>query len=476
MQSAVPGFTISMLAAGATLVACVAYNPSPINPAVVLQQQSDKTVDLPAVRSEIARLAPESEWDGHRWDSLALLAAALTANPDIANARAAVSTAQAEAKAADQSPGPALSLTTEYAFNAPEASPWLFGIASDFTIDTGVRRQSRVDIAGLNARIALFDYLDTVWSVRLTIRRAMTEILLTQQEILIANDLTDIRRRQLLAMEHRVSAGAASYVELQRVRADLAANQRLLADVNSRAAAAMLSLAAAIGVSVDTLDSRELDWPDIGTPHRYTDPLPESCQSESLLARSDVARASLAYDQSESALHSAIAAQYPALHIGPGYTWERGLKKLPFSLGLVLPPLDFNRAAIDAANARLAEAGSKLEATVSSALNALELAQHNYRAAWTQFEKSQQQRRFEEQLAAQAEARLSAGAMDRIDWSIAQLASLMAKLDEIAAIQSVRDSETLLEDTLRRPLDGPELAIKADQPIPRGHPCQPDRL
>jgi CRISPR system Cascade subunit CasA len=476
MQSAVPRFTISLLAAGAALVACSAYNPSPIDPAVVLQQKSDATVDLPAVRSEIARLAPEVEWDGRSWNSLSLLAAALTANPDIANARAAVSTAQAEAKAADQSPGPALSLTTEYAFNAPESSPWLFGIASDFTIDTGVRRQSRVDIADLSVRIAVFDYMDVAWSVRLRIRRAMTELLLTQQEISIANDLTGIQQRRLLAMEHRVSAGAASYVELQRVRSDLAADQRLLADVNSRATAAMLSLAAAIGVSVDALDTRELDWPDIGTPHRYAAPLPEFCQSESLLARSDVARASLAYDQAESALQSAVAAQYPVLHIGPGYTWERGLKKLPFSLGLALPPLDFNRAAIDAANARRAEAGSKLEATVSSALNALELAQHNYRAAWTQFEKSQQQRSFGEQLAAQAEARLSAGAIDRIDWSIAQSASLAAKLDELAAIKGVRDAETLLEDTLRRPLDGPELAINADQPIPREHPCQPNPL
>jgi CRISPR system Cascade subunit CasA len=320
----------------------------------------------------------------------------------------------------------------------------------------------------------LFDYMDTVWSVRLKIRRAMTEILLTQREILIANDLTDIRQRHVLAMEHRVSAGAASYVELQRVRSDLAADQRLLADADSRAAAAMLSLAAAIGAPIDALDERELYWPDVDAPHRYADPLPESCQSQSLLARSDVARASLAYDQSEAALHSAVAAQYPELHIGPGYTWERGLRKLPFSLGLAFPPLDLNRSAIDAANARRAEAGTRLEAAIFSALTAIELAQHNYRAAWTQFEKSQQQRSFGEQLAAQAEARLSAGAIDRIDWSMAQSASLAAKRDENAAIKGVRNAETQLEDALRQPLNGPELAINADQSIPREHACQPD--
>jgi len=63
-----------------------------------------------------------------------------------------------------------------------------------------------------------------------------------------------------------------------------------------------------------------------------------------------------------------VANQYPALRIQPGYTYERGLVKLPFGVNLQLPPFDFNRAAIAAAEARRAQAGVKLESTQATIL------------------------------------------------------------------------------------------------------------
>ncbi|WP_409127191.1 hypothetical protein, partial [Streptomyces niveiscabiei] len=41
--------------------------------------------------------------------------------------------------------------------------------------------------------------------------------------------------------------------------------------------------------------------------------------------------------------------------------------KIPFNIGLVLPPLDLNRRAIAAAEARRSEAGKRLEADVAGA-------------------------------------------------------------------------------------------------------------
>ncbi len=462
MQAAALLRSLSFFCIGAALSGCISYAPAPLDPASLLRQQALASIDVAAVQAEIARLAPTAEWDGQRWDRLSLLAAALTSNPEIARARATVTAVEAEAKAARIAPGFSLTLTTEYAFNPPEASPWLLGIASDLPLDTGVRREARISFAELNARIALFDYLDTVWSVRLRIRQALAAYLLAAREVALARELTALHDRQLAAMEHRLQAGAAAHTDLERVRLSAAADLQRLSDAQARAMAAALQIASAVGLPGAGLDEASLTWPAIDAPQVLAAQLPKNCLEAALLARPDVARASRSYDQAEETLKSAVASQYPALRIGPGYTWERGLNRLPFALGLSLPSLDLNHAAIGAAEARREEAGRALEATVAAARNAVDAAQSDYRAAWVQLERSRQQSGIANRLAAQAEAAIAAGAIDRIEWSAAQSGRLTALLDELAAVRNVRAAEAALEDALRRPLEGPELAITAD--------------
>jgi CRISPR system Cascade subunit CasA len=462
MQPAYKFRSLPLLLLAATFPGCIAYAPAPLDPASILQQQNSAALNPTALGAEIARLAPAAEWDGHRWDRLTLLATALISNSEIAHARARVSAVEAEAKAAQVAPGFNLTLTTEYAFNAPEASPWLLGIASDLPLDTGARRAARIGIAELNARIALFDYLDTVWSVRLHIRQALAKHLLASKEIALAHELRALHDRQLAAMQHRVTAGAASHTDLERIRMSAAASMQRLSDTEARAAMSALQISAALGIPSGELDTAALTWPAVEAPQALADQLPANCLDQALLARSDVARSSRQYDQAEETLKSAVASQYPMLHIGPGYTWERGLSKLPFALGLSLPALDLNHAAIAAAEARREEAGRALEATVAAARSAVAAAQSDYRAAWLQLENSRQQTDIAERLAAQAETAITAGAIDRIDWITAQTGRLTAKLDELTAVQNVRAAEAALEDALRRPLEGPELAIATD--------------
>ena len=465
-----------ILIAGATLSCwlsgCMSYAPAPLTPAAVLHEQATAALDEAAVRNEITRLAPGAEWDGRRLDRLSLLAAALTANPEIAHARATATAAAAEAKAAHVLQGPTLLLTTEYAFNAPEASPWQLGVGGDILLDTGVRRQSRINTAELSAKIAVFDYTDTAWLVRLRIRSALAQHLLARKESEAANLLVALRERQLTAMQRRLSAGTAAHTDVERARAQLATDRRRLADAEARAAVTALQLAAAVGVAPGAIDESTLSWPEIDAPQKLTSPLPATCLAAALLARPDVSRASLAYDQAEEALKSAVASQYPQLHLGPAYAWERGLKKLPFVLSLSLPPLDLNHAAIAAAEARRLEAGYALEVVVAAAGTAVELAQQDYAAAWIQLEQARQQRQIADRLAAQADTAIGAGAIDRFEWNTAQSGRMVAELDELTAAQNVRSAETSLENALRRPLDGPELAITSGQ-IPSEDPtCQ----
>ena len=134
--------------------------------------------------------------------------------------------------------------------------------------------------------------------------------------------------------------------------------------------------------------------------------------------------------------------------------------ELPFSLGLVLPPADLNRGAIAAAEARRKEAGVHLEAVIVRGQAAIEAALIEQRAAYAALARVREvditaAKRF----AAQADQELANGAIDRVDWSAAQVGLALAELAEIEALRRVHAADAALEDALRRPLEGPELQI-----------------
>jgi outer membrane protein TolC len=469
-----PGPVVRLLLAwclGASLSSCVTYQPAPIDAAETIQQQAGAVIDSQQVNAEIQRLAPGAEWDGHTWNRLSLLAVALIDNPDVALARATAAAVEAEARAAEVAPGPSFALATEYAFNAPEASPWLLGVAGDLPIDAGDRREARIDMARLQARMSFFDYLDTAWSVRSRIRRALADRLLTEDEIALAQELVALRESQVTAMSHRVQGGSASHVDLERMRADGASDRLRLTLAEARAASAMLQLTAAVGVPPGLIEASALSWPAVRDPQPMSEAMFSACREAAVVARPAVMRASLAYDQSEAALKSAVASQYPSFRIGAGYVWERGLKKLPFALGLTLPPLDLNHAAIAAAEARRQEAGKALEAAVAVATSTLDLALSDYRSAWTELDRTREQAVIADQIAAQADRAFDAGAINRIDWISAQSGSKAAKLDVLGAVQKVRIAEAALEDSLRQPLDGPEREIGGNQILNEDSSC-----
>ncbi len=443
----------------ALLAACANYEPAPLEPAQLYRQYQHSDMDADAIRQELEKLAPGYGWDGEHLDRLVLLAAALEGNPAIEQSRASATAAAAEAVAAEVRPGPTLGLTSEYAFNAPEPSPWLLGVAAGLPLDLGARREARIDIASLQARIALVDYLDTVWSVRSSLQRALAGYLLAEQEASTGTELVELRERQAEAMRHRVAEGDASQFDLSQVLANLAADRLRTADAQAQAARSLVQLAAAVGVPAGSIDAESLEWPLVDAPREVPPDRFLGCSEAAVVARPTVMRASLAYDQAEAALKSAVAAQYPTVNLGTGYIWERGLKKLPFSLGLALPPLDLNRAAIAAAEARREEAGRALEAAVAGAANSLDLALSDYRAAWRLLDQAREQATIAADEALRADRALRLGAFNRIEWSSAQATARTMALDALAAVRRVRAAEAALEDALRQPLDGPELVI-----------------
>lgn len=443
--------------------ACVPYRPQPISPALIVERRAALVIDAAAVSDRVAQLAPSRKSGAISWDRLSLFAASTLYNPDIVAARAALDTAAANARVARVWPNATLTLTTEYARDPSAGSPWLFGGALDIPLDIGGRRGARAAVADLSVLAARYEVAESIWTARIAIRRALANRFIADREIALLSDLVQVRDRQFAAMERRVGAGEASRGELERVRADGADAVRRLTDAEGKRRGAMHALAAAIGVSEPAVATLSLEWD--GFEAAAPDPashMSQDARLEAVLARADVLKAIIAYDQAEAELRGEVAKQFPAISLQPGYTWERGLVKLPFSIGLTLPPLDLNRHAIDAAEAKRAEAGRRLEAVIAAAEAAIDSALVETRASRSSlFHIRSVEVPAASSLAAQADRELAAGAIDRTEWAAAQAGAREARASEIASLARVYEAEAALEDALRRPLTGPEMMIEA---------------
>ena len=453
--------------AALALGGCQSYHPAPIDAVAVTVARQQRPADAEAVRAEQARIAPAAPYDPARWNRLSLLAALLVHNPDVTAARAAIASARAQERADRQWPGATLTLSSEYANDPSTSSPWLLGGALDMPLDIGGRRTARITSAAIAVSIARYDYADTLWAARMQARRALIDMMTAMREVETGEQLLGFRSEQQAAMEKRLKAGAVARADLERVRADVAGAAASVEDARGRAAAGRQALAAALGLSVAAIAPIAFDWPGFDSPAPVpTDALRD--RTGATVARADVLKAIAAYDQAESDLRGEVAKQYPAINIGPGYTWERGLTKLPLSVGLALPPFDLNRHAIAAAQAKRAEAGRKLEAVVATANAGLDGAISEARLARAALARVRQaDLPIARRLAAQADAQLRLGQIDRTDWAAAQGGVPQARLAEIAALARVQSADAALEDALRRPLEGPELMLTPGALAPR---------
>ncbi len=431
---------LALAGAALTLSACVAYAPAPVRLDAYPDRRAATQLSAPA--------------DGHDWTGAELLAEALRNNPAVAEAAAKYRTARAAAKVSHVPPPASLTLTAEYAKSEPKQ--WLYGATSDIPLDIGGRRQTRIDAADLAALQALYDYGEAVWTIRTALAKARTERAFADAEVAQAREVEVVRQTRADRLDRRVAAGEDDRSLALTARGELETARRRVSDAQSRRAAADAAMAGALGVPV--LAVRDLRLAPATTMPNTLD-VPAAARAAALTRR-DVLRAVVDYDLAEGALRLEIAKQYPEVRIGPGYTYDHGVAKLPFNLALTLPPQDLNRAAIAQAEAKRAEAGRSLEAVQAAALTAVDAAEAATTAA--RVAANQVQSRDipnADALAATTARSLAAGAADRVDDLGARALALETRLTLLDARKAQALAEIDLEDALRAPFDPAELIL-----------------
>lgn len=381
-----------------------------------------------------------------------LMAQALKTSPTILKSQSSVLAAQATAQSAKVHPAASLSLTTEYSKAAGGTSPWLYGAALDLPTDLGQRRDSRVQSADLTVLEAYYAYVEVLWGTYSKIKHGLIDRHYADEEQQIASELVSARSTAVTLMAQRAQQGEEPDLALVRMKSDLASAQSLERVAKARRARADQVLADALGVRVDKVESLKIT-PDV-KDGAFDKADFVTWRRGAVLVRKDVLSAVAAYERSDLELRLAYAKQYPEVRLGPGYVWERGVGKLPLSVGLSLPPYDLNRAAIAEANARRIEAGRALEVSQAAVLAAVD-------QAWTAIKQAQSNRNQVDQtdlpLArkafANAQMTYRAGETDALDFASAKAAIAEATLSALETRHLASLAQADLEDALRRPFN-----------------------
>ena len=407
------------------LCACASYAPKPLDVA---------TLTEPALTT-----LPDAD----------LLPVALAQSPAVAAARAQYDAALRDRDAQKRLPPMTLTLIQEYSRDANAQKPWLYTGQLDVPLDTGGRRTGRITTADIAVAKAVYALGDAMWTVRQNLRQAQSDLDFARRSVDLDQQLVATRTAYRDTVDKQVSGGEESRATADQARLDLSSAQQTLRQAEAARDQAETALARVLNATPAAAHGFAGSNPTLSA---MDGDAIETLSAKALYARSDIHTAVLEYDSAENDLRVAVAGQYPDIHVAPGYTWERGMVKLPLNWVLTLPPTDLNRAHIAAATDRRAATGKALEDTVKAAQASIAQAHSAWRAATAVADKTTNEDvPLAMTMAGRAERSLQAGEAGRADVLLAHIVALDTRLAALSVQQTAADDRLKLEDALRQP-------------------------
>ncbi|MFC5743826.1 TolC family protein [Dyella tabacisoli] len=449
------------LAMAVLLGGCASYQPKPIDTATTQAQWQARRLDDPALAARLQAALPSGEhWPPVTYGRAELLLAALALNPDLAEARAHLTEAGAAVRTAKAIPNPTVGLALErYTQSQAGSSSWLWGISTNMLIDTMLRRRLRAELADAGVRGARLDYAEKVWAVRHSLRTALADTLLARRQQQLAEQSVSKATALQAALQQRHALGESASSETLLAAQTLAQSHNEAAAAAQRLADANARLARAVGVPANALDGIALRWDDFDTPVVAAADQRAALEDRARLSRVDLERALVDYDSRETELHQQVRAQYPQISLGPGYTYDHGVRKLQFNLSATLPIFDQNQGPIAEAEARREAAGRHVEAVQASIDSEIDSANAKFAATRQALAAARSGQQAAQRLARQAELGHAHGEDDRVAVLNAQLAALTAAQAQLTAWDQSQQALGALEDAVRTPLDNDETRL-----------------
>jgi cobalt-zinc-cadmium efflux system outer membrane protein len=441
-----------------TIAGCVQYHAAPLQLRADAAGFAARRLDGVPLRDELARLLPQAavSWPPREWDRAELLAVALTQNPQLAVARAQVKEALSREVTAAQAPNPDLTVQSEYARH--DTHPWLYGVSLNWLLRSPEQRRLDIELAQFDTGNARLQLMDEAWTVRIALAAALSDWENGRRRLSLLARLAAAQDRLIALEKQRVQAGEDAPIELltsQQARIQI---ERQEAELREAVDAAQTAAAKALGLPPQALDGAAFVWPDWGEPPTVEEDTRRETREQALLSRADLGQAMVAYAAAEARLQLSVARQYPQFVLSPGYYWDHGIAKFPFNVGMTLP-LNRNKGEIAEARAGRELAGQRmlaLQADIYGAIVAAERAEHIARASADAAERQLEAARRQKQT---ADLGVRLGAAEVQDQVAADILMMRSELEVVQMRAQLQNSRNHLEDVLRAPLSGPELAL-----------------
>lgn len=445
----------------AVTAGCVRFEPRPLDPAQTVAELEARRLTDPGLKRflEAHGGGPLPAWPLPVWDLERLSLAALYFHPSLDVARAQWQTAQAAIQTAGARPNPTLRLAPQYTINPERGlSPWVAAVEFEVPIETAGKRAYRIAQARYLAEAARLRLRAQAWQVRQQVRAALLDHVAAQRRATLLTESARVQRELVRLLEQRLAGGAVSSLEVAPARMALLRTEAELAQAQRQAAEARARLAGALGLPAHALDSVELSGEFPLAPELVDRLGSEQMRRLALHRRADLLAGLAEYAASQTALQLEIARQYPDVRLGPGYEYDQGENKWSVvGVALELPVLSRNRGPIAEAQARRAEAATRLLALQASILAELDQALAGWAAVQDQLRRLDALRAAQRQLIESVQARLGVGAADQYELHVAQVEAAQIELARLDALVQAQQVLGQLEQAVQVPFAPPEV-------------------
>ena len=383
--------------------------------------------------------------------AMALTTVAWQDHPGLAQAKAELEAAKAGIRTAKAIPNPSIGFSATKAEGAPQ--PWTLTYGLSIPIELGGKRKLRVRQARLRVQAAQLQVADTAWKLRSGVRGALVDWQQAREASLAADQSASLLDGLMKLQSRRYALGEVGSPEyaasaLASPRAEAA---RLSAREQLRGAASAVALAA--GIPLAALRPRL----DAEAPPDLSIPAPLVPQdSDALIHRLDVRGVLIAWDQNETALDQELAQRVPNLQIGPGYSFDQGVKKWTLGLSAELPIFDRRQGPIAEAVARRGVIEARLRQVETRALSDADLAEARYVAARDRLQAQNEALKNQESRLDTAKRAFQLGGTDQGDLLAAELEAAQARSLAVDAWAEAQRARLAVEDSFQKPLDPAE--------------------
>jgi len=435
------------------------YQAKPIEPVQVAARYDAHDPDSKEFHDYLlSQDYPESQLPIQQWGLRELTYSALFFHPQLDVARAQWRAARTAEITAAQRPLPRISTDIEnHSQNDGGVSPWTYGLSIDVPLETGGKRQARIDRATSLTEAARIDIAQKAWEVRSRLAYSLIDYHFSVQQVQILQAELDLRTAIVGMLEKRLEAGMSSSIETSNARLQLQKTQQALEAEKGRLPELRALLANNTGLSTPSFEKLTLPTPNLQDFSTNSTAIPTALNNElqqaTLLNRLDIRAALARYAAAEARLRLEIAKQYPDVTLSPGYSYDQGDRIWSLGISALMTFINKNRGLIAEANALRDVEAAQFEALQASVIGNLSQASARYLAVMNELEKAKQFQQAQQARIQKTQKQFDAGFADRLELTATRLENLLAQQNILNVAYKAKRATANLEDIMQQPIE-----------------------